>query len=36
VRLAEPWPEGRRWAAVFTHDLDVVALWPVFAAARSL
>jgi hypothetical protein len=36
VRLAEPWPEGRRWAAAFTHDLDVVALWPVFAAARSL
>jgi hypothetical protein len=36
VRLAEPWPEGRRWAAVFTHDLDVVSLWPVFAAARSL
>jgi hypothetical protein len=36
VRLTEPWPEGRRWAAAFTHDLDVVALWPVFAAARSL
>lgn len=36
VRLAEPWPDGRRWAAAFTHDLDVVALWPVFAAARSL
>ncbi len=36
MRLAEPWPEGRRWAAAFTHDLDVVALWPVFAAARAL
>jgi hypothetical protein len=36
VRLVEPWPNGRRWAAAFTHDLDVVALWPVFAAARAL
>ncbi|HET7623351.1 MAG TPA: hypothetical protein VFK39_15705 [Gemmatimonadaceae bacterium] len=36
VRLVEPWPEGRRWAAAFTHDLDVVALWPVFAGARWL
>ncbi len=36
VRLVEPWPEGKRWAAAFTHDLDVLALWPVFAAARSL
>lgn len=36
VRLVEPWPGGRRWAAAFTHDLDVVALWPVFAAARWL
>lgn len=36
VRLVEPWPNGRRWAVAFTHDLDVVALWPVFAAARAL
>jgi peptidoglycan/xylan/chitin deacetylase (PgdA/CDA1 family) len=36
VRLVEPWPGGRRWAAAFTHDLDVVALWPVFAGARWL
>jgi hypothetical protein len=36
VRLVEPWPEGRRWATAFTHDLDVVALWPVFAGARWL
>ncbi len=36
VRLVVPWPEGRRWAAAFTHDLDVVSLWPVFAAARWL
>ena len=36
VRLVEPWPEGRRWAAAFTHDLDVVALWPLFAGARAV
>jgi hypothetical protein len=36
VRLAAPWPDGKRWAAAFTHDLDVVALWPVFAALRTL
>jgi hypothetical protein len=36
VRLVEPWPNSRRWAVAFTHDLDVVALWPVFAAARAL
>jgi peptidoglycan/xylan/chitin deacetylase (PgdA/CDA1 family) len=29
-----PWPEGRRWAAAFTHDLDVVTGWPVFAVLR--
>jgi hypothetical protein len=31
---AAPWPEGRRWAAAFTHDLDAVAAWPVFTALR--
>lgn len=36
VRLAAPWPEGRRWAAAFTHDLDVVAWWPLFAGARAV
>ena len=28
------WPEGRRWAAAFTHDVDIVAGWPLFAALR--
>ncbi|HEU4569660.1 MAG TPA: hypothetical protein VFS07_03730 [Gemmatimonadales bacterium] len=36
VRVVAPWPEGRRWAAAFTHDLDVVTGWPVFTAARVL
>ncbi|MDQ6830146.1 MAG: hypothetical protein M3081_14915 [Gemmatimonadota bacterium] len=36
TRFATPWPNGRRWAAAFTHDLDVVALWPVFTALRLL
>jgi len=34
VALAAPWPDGRRWAAAFTHDLDVVAHWPVFTLLR--
>ncbi len=34
VRFAAPWPHGRRWAAALTHDLDVVALWPLFASLR--
>jgi hypothetical protein len=34
VALLKPWPEGRRWAIAMTHDLDVVALWPVFSALR--
>jgi len=29
-----PWPDGKRWAAAITHDLDVVDLWPVFTALR--
>jgi hypothetical protein len=29
-----PWPRGRRWAAAFTHDLDVVSGWPLFTALR--
>jgi hypothetical protein len=29
-----PWPDGRRWAAAITHDLDVVDRWPVFTALR--
>ena len=34
VRLFAPWPEGRRWAAAFTHDLDIVAAWPLFTLLR--
>ena len=34
VALVAPWPNGKRWAAAFTHDLDVVALWPVFTLLR--
>jgi len=34
VALVAPWPDGKRWAAVVTHDLDVVALWPVFTLLR--
>lgn len=29
-----PWPEGHRWAAALTHDLDVVEWWPAFTALR--
>jgi len=34
IALLTPWPEGKRWAAAITHDLDVVDLWPVFTALR--
>jgi hypothetical protein len=34
VAFVAPWPDGRRWAAAITHDLDVVDLWPVFTALR--
>ena len=33
-RLLAPWPDGKRWCAAFTHDLDVVAYWPAFTALR--
>jgi hypothetical protein len=33
-RTVAAWPDGRRWAAAFTHDLDVVALWPAFTLLR--
>jgi peptidoglycan/xylan/chitin deacetylase (PgdA/CDA1 family) len=28
------WPHGHRWAAAFTHDVDVVRGWPLFALLR--
>jgi hypothetical protein len=34
VRCLAPWPEGHRWAAVVTHDLDVVDWWPLFPLVR--
>ncbi len=34
VRLIEPWPRGRHWAAALTHDLDVVEWWPAFTLLR--
>lgn len=27
MRLLSPWPNGHRWAAALTHDLDVVEWW---------
>ncbi len=34
VAFLAPWPDGKRWAAAITHDLDVVDLWPVFTVLR--
>ena len=34
VRTVAPWPGGHRWAAAFTHDLDVVSYWPLFTGLR--
>lgn len=34
LAFVAPWPDGRRWAAAFTHDLDVVAYWPLFTLLR--
>jgi hypothetical protein len=36
VRLVAPWPDGHRWAAVLTHDLDVVEWWPLFPLLRMV
>ncbi len=35
-RSIAPWPDGKRWAAALTHDLDVVSLWPVFTGLRTV
>jgi peptidoglycan/xylan/chitin deacetylase (PgdA/CDA1 family) len=32
--ILDPWPEGHRWAAALTHDLDVVQWWPAFTLLR--
>jgi hypothetical protein len=34
VLCVAPWPSGYRWCAAFSHDLDVVAGWPLFSALR--
>ena len=34
-RTVAAWPDERRWAAAFTHDLDVVAWWPAFTLLRA-
>jgi len=34
VRFLSPWPDRRRWAAAFTHDVDVMSGWPAFTALR--
>jgi hypothetical protein len=34
VLCIAPWPDGRRWCAAVSHDLDVVSAWPLFSAAR--
>jgi hypothetical protein len=36
VRYLVPWPDRRRWAAAFTHDVDVVSGWPAFTALRLI
>ncbi len=33
-RCLAPWPAGKRWAVGFTHDVDVVSLWPLFTGLR--
>ena len=34
MRSLAPWPEGHRWAALVTHDLDVVEWWALFPMLR--
>jgi hypothetical protein len=36
VRSVIPWPEGHRWAALLSHDLDVVDWWGLFSLLRML
>src|SRR5262249_3356866 len=33
-RTVAAWPDRRRWAAAFTHDLDGVSWWPAFTLLR--
>ncbi len=34
MRFLAPWPNGYRWAAMITHDLDVVEWWGLFPLLR--
>jgi hypothetical protein len=34
VRSLAPWPEGHRWAALISHDLDVVQWWALYPLLR--
>ena len=34
MRVLAPWPDGHRWAAGLSHDLDVVDWWPLFTGLR--
>ncbi len=34
LRFLAPWPGGYRWAALVTHDLDVVEWWALFPLLR--
>lgn len=34
MRFLSPWPKGHRWAALITHDLDVVEWWALFPLLR--
>ena len=36
VRTVAPWPERHRWAALMTHDLDVVDWWGLFPLLRMV
>ncbi|MEP6574650.1 MAG: hypothetical protein ABJD11_18260, partial [Gemmatimonadota bacterium] len=29
-----PWPDGHRWAAAISHDVDVIDWWPAFTGLR--
>jgi hypothetical protein len=35
VRCLAPWPNGHRWAALVSHDLDVVDWWLLFPLLRA-
>jgi hypothetical protein len=36
VRILAPWPDRHRWAALLTHDLDVVDWWGMFSLLRMV